>query len=198
MSLVKRYGQMVVPGSVKVGDFARDFNTVAGTNSYFDGTWEEVEELVRQHWHDQSPGTASENGDVVLVNVPPARFYTSIVPITDANRSEVKVVEHVRREGEKPVVMRMMDGVKYPASFVQIVVYRADVLARDGGRTTDAEWEIVAINAQPDDLTPMHPTMMARNENDDEGGTLRTYTEQEWARAHEYWDRHAYINQVEV
>lgn len=191
-TLVFSHGVQVMKGKFQAGDFAKSFNTVEGSNSHYDGPWSEVEALTRKYQTDFEPGTGSVDNDVILVNVPAANFYTTITPITDENRHLVEERDHVRQDGEKPVSMKFIKGHKQPAKFVQIVCYRADVLARDDGRTTNAEWEIVAINAQLDKYTPMHPTTMLRNNNHDEGGTYREYSQKEWDDAHQYWENHAY------
>jgi hypothetical protein len=185
-------GQMVLKGKFLTGDFAKRFNARRGSQSHFDGSWNELEALVEKHQHDFQPGTGSVNNDVILVNVPAQGFFSSVVTIDDTNRHLVRNKEVIRAEGEKPVVMKQIIAEKVPASYVQIVVYRADVLAADNSRTTDAEWEIVAILANVDKVTPMHPTTMLRNANHDEGGTFREYTDQEWADAYAYWENHAY------
>lgn len=188
-------GQYVIKNQFKTGDFAKKFNDPKGTNSHFDGSWEELEQIVVAHKHDFEPGTGSVGNDVILVNVPAEKFYTSIVEITPENAHLVEEREHVRNEGEKPVAMKFIKrDNKTPAKFVQVVCYRADVLAQDNDRSTSAEWEIIAVNAQLDKVTPMHPTTMLRNANHDEGGTLREYTEKEWADAYAYWENHAYID----
>ncbi len=191
--LLMSHGVLVVKNKFQVSDFAKSFNTRSGINSYYSGTWEELEELVRKNKHDFEPGTGSVDNDVILVNVPADGFYTSIVEVDDSNRHLVQEREHVRQEGETPVSMKVISGEKTPAKFVQIVCYRADVLAQDNDRSSDAEWEIIAVNAQKDRYTPMHPTTMLRNNNHEEGGTYREYSKKEWDDAYAYWANHAYI-----
>jgi hypothetical protein len=195
MEKVMSHGQLVYKGQVKAGDFVKGFSIREGSNSYYEGTWEELEALVMEHFEDHEPGTGSVDGDVLLVNVPPQGFRTSVVEITDANRHLVEEIETVRAEGENPYLSRVIrSGMeKQPANFVKIVIYRADVLAQDDDRSTEAEWEIVSINAQNDEHTPMNPTTMLRNANHDTGGTKRTYTQQQWDEAYAYWDAHAYV-----
>jgi hypothetical protein len=173
----------------------KGFNTRNGSQSHFDGTWEELETLVEKHQDNFEPGTGSVDNDVILVNVPADRFYSSVVKIDDTNKHLVQDTDVVRREGEKPVSMKMIQAEKSPAVYVQIVCYRADVLAKDDGRSTDAEWEIIAILANMDKVTPMHPTTMLRNTNRGVGGTFREYTDQEWADAYAYWENHAYVTE---
>jgi hypothetical protein len=191
--LVMSRGVKVIKGKFQSGDFAKGFNTPDSINGYYDGSWEEVEKLVKKHRKDFEPGTGSVDNDVILVNVPAKGFYTAITAIDDDNKHLVEEKDYVRREGEKSVGIKTIKGKKEPAKFVKVVCYRADVLAQDDGRTTDAEWEIVAINAQSDEYTPMHPTTMLRNANHDEGGTLREYSDKDWSDAYSYWDTHAYL-----
>lgn len=195
--LVVKNGVEVVEGKIAVGDFARSFNTKESINGYYEGSWEQLNALVKKHWDDNEPGAGSVDGDVLLVNVPKEGFYTNVVEITPENEASIITEEWVRQSGEKPVIARYLVGDKPPASYVQVVVYRADVLAQDNDRTTNAEWEIVAILANKDKVTPMDPTTMARNTNHEEGGTFREYSQKEWADAEAYWSRHAYIKPVQ-
>ena len=198
--LVESHGQMVRKGQVGSSDFVKGFSIREGMNSYYDGSWEDLQSLVKKNFADNEPGTGSEGGDVLLINVPSENFYTSIVEVDESNKHLVEEVEYVRREGEAPVYMKVIRGIeKPPATDTQIVVYRADTLAKDGGeRSTEDEWEIVSVNAQIERETPMHPTTMLRNSNNEEGGTQRNYTDKEWSDAHEYWKNHAYIETPET
>lgn len=192
-NLVIKNGELVDPGTYKTSSFVRKFNKKGSFNSYFDGSWRELEALVEKHKDNWEPGTGSVNGDVILVNVPAEGFHTSIVEIDSSNRSKVYTEQYVRNPGEKPVTMRYIEGEMRPAKFVQVVCYRADVLAKDNDRSNNAEWKIIAVNAQLDKITPMHPATMLRNANHDEGGTYREYSDKEWLDAYDYWATHAYV-----
>lgn len=192
--LVLSHGEMVIKNLVKASDFVKGFSTRIGHNSYFDGSWTELEMLVMEHFENNEPGTGSVDGDVLLINVPAERFHTSIIKITDANRHLVEEIEYVRQEGEEPVTTRVIKNIEKPfANFAKIVVYRADVLAKDNDRSTDAEWEIISINAQNEEYVPMSPKTMLRNTNNEVGGTYREYTQEQWDESYEYWNNHASI-----
>lgn len=186
-------GVLVIKGKFQASDFVKRLNTRVGIGSHYEGTWKELEQLVTAHQGDFEPGTGSVGNDVILVNVPPAGFYTSVTAITDKNRHFVEERNHVRQEGEKPVLMNVIKGQKEPATYVQVVCYRADTLERDSGRSSDAEWEIIALNAQKDKNTPMHPATMLRNTRHEQGGTYREYTQEQWDEAYAYWENHAYV-----
>lgn len=73
-ALVMSHGVMVRKGVVKAGDFVKSFNSKRSDQSYYDGSWEELEALVIEHFDDNEPGTGSVDGDVLLVRVPAGGF----------------------------------------------------------------------------------------------------------------------------
>lgn len=191
-------GVPVVEGKISVSPFAREFNQRVSENSYFDGEWDRVVELVESNWDNNEPGTGSEDGDTLLIRIPQTDgFFSPIAKITDENAHQVQEETRPRRKGEKPVTTRFINGNKTPANVVKVVVYRADVLAKDNDRSSDAEWEIICILAQPQENVPMHPHTMERNNNHDVGGTYREYTTEEWSEAREFWANHVYIRETE-
>lgn len=197
-TLTLSHGQLVKAGEVAVGGFLREVIAKTEENRRYFGTLEELEALVKANLDNFEPGSGAVDGDVRLVRVPTEGFFTNIVPITEGNASTLKAKYEARVEGEAPVVkLVIVSDELIPASVVKIVVYRADVLAKDDDRTTDAEWEIVAILAQPEEVVPMHPTTMARNALNLKGGTLRGYTNEEWAEAEYFWQNHAYLEASE-
>lgn len=198
-ALTLRHGVLVEPGSIRVGRFLKTVSTKSGSNRRFDGSWGDLERLAHEHFQNNEPGTGSTDGDVLLVNVPAAGFRTNIAQITPENVSEVELISSTRVEGESAVPQRVIfSNHELPeAKFVKLVLYRADVLHQDSGRSTNAEWEIVSINAQPDEDTPMHPQTMLRNACQNVGGTYREYTREEWARAETYWADHVFLRRPE-
>lgn len=191
--LTMSHGVLIRKGEVKPGKFIQTFSIPHTGNSYFDGSFEELSTVVQDHMHDYEPGAGSVNNDVILVNIPADRVKTTVTTIDDTNRHLVVVEEHVRQDGEKPVVRKVIQGKPENAKYAQVVLYRADTLERDNDRSTDAEWEMVAVLGKIDTVEPMHPTTMMRNSNHEEGGTYREYTDEEWTAAYEYWDNHAYL-----
>ena len=61
--------------------------------------------------------------------------------------------------------------------------------------TTNAEWELISINAIPKglDSIPMGPITMMRNQLNLEGGTKALYQSEEWAKSVHFWQRYAAI-----
>lgn len=193
--LVEKHGVKVIDGAIAVSGFAQNFNRPDASESHYEGSWEELSELVKTHWENNEPGTGSVDGDVLLINVPPKGFYTPIVEVTTENEKFIIEEDYFRQEGEKPVKKRTLPGFdKSPAKFAKIVVYRADVLEKDSDRSSDAEWEIIAILAQDQENVPMDPETMKRNNENEVGGTYREYTQKEWDDAHSYWNTHVKVS----
>lgn len=154
--------------------------------SHFDGEWHDLAALVRDHLRHGKPGYKD---GVLLVPVPEDGFFSGVVEVTPETKLEAAFT--ARREGEEPFVQVVaVGGEKLPAKVVEIVLYRHDVLGDEA--VTDAEWEIVSINArateEPEPLTPM---AMARNFLESPGGTTAAYTAIEFARSIEYWSKRA-------
>ena len=134
---------------------------------------------------------------VMLVSVPPARFFTSIVAITDDTL--IGASFEARREGEEKHIVVRAHGEKMPAKHVEIVLYRRDVLGADERSlswlfepTKFAEWEIISINARAtEEEEPMDPLTMARNYLEKTGGTKGVYTAQQFADSIWYWSQRA-------
>ncbi len=193
-NLVERHGVLVLPDEVAVSGFLRKVLSKNGENKRYEGTLKELTALVKANIDNYEPGTGSVAGDVRLVRVPTTGFFTNIVKIDKSNFRNIKTRWEARVKGEAPFAKQYIPSDELiPASVVKIVVYRADVLARDSDRSSDAEWEIVAILADPTEDVPMHPATMARNALREVGGTYREYDNEEWARAVKFWNEHVYI-----
>lgn len=189
-----KHGVQVVPGEIAISDFLKKVSGPKGSNR-FDGSWAELIELAKWNFSDNEPGTGSVDGDVILVNVPPEGFRTNIVSVADADKyGDVEDIHIARVEGEAEVHQKIIEynGKLPDAGSVQLVLYRADTLDRDAGRSSLAEWEIVSVNTAPyDEPVPMDPVTMKRNAQHDEGGTYREYTDTEWAESYAFWNVHA-------
>ena len=162
--------------------------------SHYDGSWSDLVALTEKNWSKKSAGYRE---GVVLVPVPPIDFYTNIIQLKSGDRliGEYKS----RQDGEEPRknigVMRRTESMpfynplspppthKMPAEFVEIVCYRAD---EDGDRSTDADWEIVSVNASPfplDVKVPMTPGTLMANHFHLSGGTQTNMTPEQFEAA---------------
>jgi hypothetical protein len=144
---------------------------------------------------------------VVLVPVSPEGFFSAIVELAEGDvlRGHYKA----RRPGETPRRSVTVDTdaagepkVKGAAAQVDVVLYRADVLAEGDDRSTDAEWEIISVNASPIvGEVPLAPEAMIANHLVLDGGTATGWTDEEFAvklrESKAFWDRHAMVSPME-
>lgn len=170
---------------VKLNKFA-ERQTRESRFSYYAGTTEELINLVEENF---SKAKAGYKDGVLMVPVPAERFYSAVSKIDENSILESRIES--RRTGEEPVLVTVVkNGKKLPAKEVNIVLYRHDVLGADA--TTDAEWEIISINASlVEGGEPMTPTAMARNMLVKQGGTKAEYTAEQFAEAVWFWSQHA-------
>lgn len=178
-------------GTIGVSTFVQR-QTEFSKFSYFDGSWDELAALVKTYFDLGNYGPGYRDG-VVLVTVPPQGFYSGVIQVTPHTVLEAKF--DARRKGEAPFIhVEAVAGRKTPAEMVEIVLYRADVLAENNERSTDDDWEIISINARPTvEAEPMTPMAMARNFLGLPGGTQATYTAQQFAEAIVYWSTRTFL-----
>lgn len=168
--------------NIEINEFVKR-QTKNSRFSYFDGTWDELKIIVQNNFHNKKQGYRE---GVILIPVPCDRFYSSMCKIENDSIFETKF--EARRDDEEPVKTTVIkNGEKAPAKFVNIVLYRHDVLLENNENSTEADWEIISINASLVENEPMHPMTMARNMLNKEGGTKATYSGQEFAEALWFW-----------
>lgn len=181
---------------VGVLDFVKR-QTKDSKHDYFEGTWEELVELVKVYWgsHQVSPN----NSGVLLVPMPRDvlhRFFSSTVTVTE--NTDLKATFAPRALGEAAFIQITSTGVaKSPAQHVEIILYSHETLAADGDApdTREADYYVVSINAYPtEEASPMSPMTMARNFLDLKGGTRPQvpYTAEDFARSILYWSQHTH------
>lgn len=163
--------------------------TAESSHSHFDGIDEYLIKLVEECWGDRKhsyrkdeDGNKVEMNGVWCVPVPAEGFWTNITQLEEGD--DLVGTFSPRVPGEEPrkhTYKRNKDGLpKVPAKFVDIVCYAHDVLSEDGDAETDAEYEIVSINATifPGDQ-PIHPDVLLANHFKLDGGTKTNMTAQQ-------------------
>jgi hypothetical protein len=157
--------------------------------SYFQGTWEELEDLATQNFALCREGMSKGSR---LVPVPEKGFFSSLVELTPETELIAKFAP--RREGEASVLTVYARGPKVPAKFVDIVLYSKEKLAENHENSTDADWEIVSIDARAfEGPTPMDPVTMMRNHLNLPGGSKATYSADDFANGTLFWNT-KYVN----
>lgn len=115
------------------------------------------------------------------------------VPITDANRHQLRSGYEARNSQELPVLVRWFEGVEPPlATYLLPILYSRDQLAKEGS-PIDADWGVVGClyTAEPDEI-PMTPITMLRNAlGVQEGGSGVPLDRDAYRRAVAFWDANA-------
>ena len=115
------------------------------------------------------------------------------MPITEANRHQLRSGYEARNREELPVLVRWFEGVESPrANYLVVILYSAEQLAKEGS-PIDAEWGIVGCiyTAEPEEV-PMAPITMMRNAlGVEEGGSGVPLDREAYQRAVTFWDRNA-------
>lgn len=176
-----------------VTDFARR-QTPESKHSHFDGSWDELLDIVRANWDKAT--VSPNNAGVRLVPIPANlshRFYTGIVEVTP--ETPLRAIFEPRVEGEDAFIQVEAVGFpKAPAHSAEIIFYSHEILDADGDAppTREADFYVVSINTRASaEDEPMSPMTMARNFLHLKGGTQPDvpYTAEEFARSIIYWSK---------
>lgn len=180
--------------SIGWSDFARKQHTPFTGNTYTNLSEETVAQFVRHNWDQRKPGYGETDVSRKVV-VPINNFYpnTVFLPVVDLDeRLSVQAKITRRQEGEKAYVETFVyeDDVKAlglklrEPRYVNAVCYSVEaLLENDGTRSTDCDWEIVALLGSMVQEEPMTPLTMARNFLAEVGGTKTNYTPLQFAEA---------------
>lgn len=159
--------------------------------SHFEGTWDELAELANSLIGTGNSREGYKKG-VILLTVPSwhlDRFFSATTTITEKTNLQVNFAP--RQKGEASFLRISAKGKKVPAAAAEIICYHKDVLIEDDDRSTDTEWEIIAIKARAtEEEEPMDPYTMARNFLHLKGGTKGDFTAQQFAESIVYWNNH--------
>jgi hypothetical protein len=178
-----------MPTLIKCNDFVRR-QTPSSHFSHYEGSETELISLVTAYFGEAKDGYKD---GVLLVPVPPEGFWSSSARLADLPVGSRLVSRYeARRPGEDKVLVTVAKGRKVPAKAVFVVLYRRDVLGKEA--TTDAEWEIISVNARMQEAEePIEPTTMARNFLEKAGGTKGNFTAQQFAESVWYWSQNILI-----
>ena len=138
------------------------------------------EELLNRVQAGLANATTGYREGVLLVPVDPAGFYSGIILLKEGDRmvGEYKA----RRPGEDPRKSNdALNGEKIPAKSVYVVLYRHDVLAEKNEHESEADYEIVSVNASPaDEEAPIPTGALIANHLGLSGGTDTKMTDSEF------------------
>ena len=143
--------------------------------THFNGTWDELVELLNhlQKADDFIDVKDGYRDGVKLISVNPNKFYTyTDFPMFEGMNLDAQWGKTAGREHEAPKLQVQILESKVKCRYVDIILYRKDVLEEDKDPVTGAEWDIVSINGRlKKDPKPMDPITIVRNWKHLPGGT---------------------------
>jgi hypothetical protein len=179
---------------IKCSEFVKRQTKDSGF-SYYSGSWEDLEKVVHECFRNKNNVRPGYKPGVVLVDLSftgfehLGKFYSAMVDITEETKLNISYAPRLR--GEDPFIRISAKADKQETKFVTFVLYHKDVLAEDDDRSTDSEWELIAIKARMTKKEePMDPYTMARNFLHLKGGTKGDFTAQQFAESIVYWNSH--------
>ena len=111
----------------------------------------------------------------------------------DSN-TKLKAVVKKRRDSEEDYIsVKALNGKELEVEYIDLILYRNDVLKETKENTTEYEWELISFHAIPKGIKsmPMGPVTMMRNQLELIGGTKGKYTSEEWAKSVHFWQNYA-------
>ena len=134
---------------------------------------------------------------VRIIDVDPklsGQFFCPYVKVTNETILEATVVKRQEFE-ESYIQIRALNGTPLKPSSVELILYRHDVLLENNEYTTNAELELISINALPDGVKdlPIGPVTMMRNQLEKPGGTKGEYPSDKWAESVDFWQQYAIL-----
>lgn len=175
---------------IAMNDFAKR-QTELSAYSYYDGTEAALIALVEEHMEEPKEGVGIQN-----VPVPARGFYSAIIELEEG--ADLVGKFESRRKDERPVkTMHAVKGEKLPAVLVRIIIYSHEALAADKDNSTDADWEIVSINATLGEESPKTPESLMRDYFGEVGGTLLEISAEDFVNrlrvSRDYWHNKAML-----
>ena len=151
--------------------------------SHFEGTTEELIALVQDTAaSDPTAVLPTAREGIVKVKVDPAQFKTGMLKL-EPNQVLFGMFE-ARQGGEYPRKVLLAKGEKLPAKYCEIIMYHRDVLLETEGYEPAAEWEVISVNASPEEgAVPMAPQTLMYNHFEMDGGTSMGMTDEQFVAA---------------
>ena len=146
------------------------------TFTHFDGSWQELADITEKYFDDAIHYSKGYRDGVYLVHLPKdiaGRFFTfDAYPMFEGMKLDAKWAKVPGREHEPAKLQVTILEDKIPCHFVDVIIYRKDVLEEDGDDVTGCDYDIVSVNGRlAKNPPPIDPMTMVRNWLHLKGGT---------------------------
>jgi len=138
-------------------------------------SWDELAQKVLAQFRagEYSPGYR-DGVTIVHMKKEDALFFNTYedFPMFEGMKLTAEYVKTEGREHEPAKVQVSIKEPKMPCFYVDVIIYRKDVLEEGGDGSTGAGWDIISINGRrTEDPKPMDPLTIVRNWKHLPGGT---------------------------
>jgi hypothetical protein len=155
----------------------------------------EILKRTVDNWSKRVPGAGeTDTNRKVLVPIDPSGLFLNTIQIYEGMDLESFVT---RRQPEEDFFIQTLakEETLQKANFCNVICYSKEALLENNGvRSTEEDWEIVAVLSLNVPNEPMEPLTMARNFLEKSGGTKSSYSAQEFAEAIYYWSLRVKLN----
>lgn len=178
---------------IHISSFVRR-QTPASPFSHWEISDEELLNRIEKGWKDQKKGYRE---GVILIPISCEDIFSGVIKLKAGDRL---VGEYsARKEGEEPRMHIYGVGKKMPAVSCYVVLYSHDVLKETGQNETNCAWEMVSLNASPDEVeAPIQPWTLIANHFGWSGGSNTKMTDEEFVKAlkdsTDYWKDKALVS----
>lgn len=163
-------------------DIALTFAARQTKDSQFSHWTISTEELIQRIIDNFSNMEKGYRNGVILIPVNPEGFYSGVRKLNE--NDVLQGVFSARQEGEEPRKQVYAIGEKTIAQSVKVILYNKEVLAENNENRSDAEWEIISVNASPTmDDVPIPVDALIYNHFGLSGGTATNMTDEEFCAA---------------
>ena len=160
--------------TIGISDFVKRQTRESQYTDYL-SSWDRLARKTKEEF-DKGNFSEGYRRGVVLVQMPKeeTHFFYSYdnYPMFEGMKLSAEYRRIKGREHENPKVVIEIKEPKIACKYVDIVIYRADVLEEDNDRSTNCDWEIISINGRlKKEPKPMDPLTIVRNWKHLKGGT---------------------------
>ena len=179
--------------NVKASSFVK--RQIKGTGKTYTDTmsFDQIASIAEENLNNNNYKEGYRDG-VIIITLDKEISSEFICPLVKINENTDLMAKMVKRRKDEDyyIQIRALNGKELVTSTVDLILYRSDVLKETNENSTDADWELIAFMAKPENIKmPMGSVTMMRNQLQRTGGTKGDYTSKEWAESVEFWQGYA-------
>ena len=179
--------------NVKASSFVK--RQIKGSGKTYTDTisFDQIASIAEENLNNNNYKEGYRDG-VIIITLDKEISSEFICPLVEINENTDLMAKMIKRREDEDyyIQIRALNGKELVTSTVDLILYRSDVLKETNENSVDADWELIAFMAKPENIKmPMGPVTMMRNQLQRIGGTKGDYTSKEWAESVEFWQEYA-------